>query len=415
MDLIGKKVGPYKILEQIGQGGMGVVFKARHEKLGRLVALKMLAPHLANNEEMRARFLREAKLQANLLHPNVVNIFDYIEEGKDVFLVMEYVSGQTLEEMLLQKGKFTIEETLHVAEGVLEALSFMHRKGIIHRDIKPSNIMVTDNGLIKVTDFGIARLVEGEAAITKAGAKVGTLYYMAPELIKSGKVSPLVDIYSLGITLYQLLTGKVPFAGKTEYEIIKGHLEKKPTPINELNPNIPAELAKTIHKALEKKPEHRFQSAADFLKEIQKIKSLLHSKSDKSKKKVSIPLKKAPNITLKWHYIAIAIGVILIIFAFIWFKKSRSQKDFIIPATIQVAPSNISSKATANIPNILYQPVPAEENESQNKKIEESTTRRDSPKENKPKSKQNRTNISSKKMPKKRESKRGISGWVIKK
>ena len=414
MDLIGKKVGPYKILEQIGQGGMGVVFKARHEKLGRLVALKMLAPHLANNEEMRARFLREAKLQANLLHPNVVNIFDYIEEGKDVFLVMEYVSGQTLEEMLLQKGKFTIEETLHVAEGVLEALSFMHRKGIIHRDIKPSNIMVTDNGLIKVTDFGIARLVEGEAAITKAGAKVGTLYYMAPELIKSGKVSPLVDIYSLGITLYQLLTGKVPFAGKTEYEIIKGHLEKKPTPINELNPNIPAELAKTIHKALEKKPEHRFQSAADFLKEIQKIKSLLHSKSDKSKKKVSIPLKKPPNITLKWHYIAIVIGVILIIFAFIWFKKSRSQKDFIIPATIHVAPSNIPSKATANIPNILYQPVPAEENERPNKKIEESTTQRENTKENKPKSKQNRTNISSKR-PKKRESKRGVSGWVIKK
>ncbi len=361
MDLIGQKIGPYEILEKIGQGGMGIVFKARHEKLGRLVALKMLVPHLANNQEMRARFLREAKLQANLVHPNVVNIFDYIEEGDNVFLVMEFVSGQTLEQMLLQKGQFTVQETLNVAEGVLEALAFMHRKGIIHRDIKPSNIMVTDSGLIKVTDFGIARLVEGDAAITRAGAKVGTLYYMAPELLKSGTVSPLVDIYSLGVTLYQLLTGKVPFAGRTEYEIIKGHIEKKPTPIKELNPNVPDDLVKAVEKALEKDPRKRFQSAAEFLQEIKKIKSSLENlqASKKHKKSIKISSKISPKIATgkfssKLPYIVIVVGIIILLAAFIWFQRSKPKQKIVIPAANSV-PSTIST-SVAIVPQVQQIP-----------------------------------------------------------
>jgi len=328
MGLIGQKVGPYEILEEIGRGGMGVVFKARHEKLGRLVALKMLAPHLAGNPKMRARFLREAKLQANLNHPNVVNIFDYLEEGENAFLVMEYVSGQTLEEMLLKKGRFSVEETLHVAKGVLEALSFMHRKGIIHRDIKPSNIMVTETGLVKVTDFGIARLAEEEAPITQVGGKIGTLFYMAPELLKEGKLSPAADIYSLGVTLFQLLSGKVPFTGKTEYEIIEAHLKKPPPDLQKLNPAVPKELATLIKQALAKRPEERFASADEFLVALKALKGEAVSHPPK---KALNPPKPSLNFPYLWVIIVLA-GLVLLLF--FWFHFHKPKKNIIIPARV---------------------------------------------------------------------------------
>ncbi len=336
MSLIGKKIGPYLVLEEIGRGGMGIVFKARHEKLGRLVALKMLAPHLSSNPTMRARFLREAKLQANLVHPNVVNIFDYLEEENNAFLVMEYVPGQTLEQMLLKKKRFSIPEVLFVAEGVLEALSFMHKKGIIHRDIKPSNIIVAENGLIKVTDFGIARLVE-EPSITQAGGKIGTLFYLAPELIKEGKLSPAADIYSLGVTLFQLLTGQVPFTGKTEYEIIKGHLEKPPPPIQKLNPEVPVTLVKVIEKALSKKPEDRFSSADELLQVIKDLKEKILS-SHKPKTFVEPPkfsiqtsflLEK---VKIYWWLGLVAFVLILAIAFWVW--HSQKRKPHIIPASL---------------------------------------------------------------------------------
>lgn len=280
MDLIGKRVGHYKIIEEIGKGGMGIVFKAVHEKLGRVVAIKMLAPHLSSSEEMRERFLREARLQAELSHPNVVNIFDYIEQDNNVFLVMEYVKGESLDKMLISRGKLTPEETLYIAEGVLQALSFMHKKGIIHRDIKPSNIMISETGIVKVTDFGIARLADEKSnEITKVGTKVGTLYYMAPELIKEGTISPLIDIYALGVTLYQLLTGRVPFIGNTEYEIIQGHLDKEPPPLTSLVKDVPKELVDIVYKALAKNPKNRFRSADEFLESVKLLRSSYQLKS----------------------------------------------------------------------------------------------------------------------------------------
>ncbi len=273
MRLVGKKVGCYEVVGEVGSGGMGIVYKAVHEKLGRTVVLKMLAPHLSNNPEMKARFLREARLQAELSHPNVVNIFDYFEQDENVFLVMEYVKGQSLDDMLSSRGKLSVEEVLYIADGVLQALSFMHKKGIIHRDIKPNNIMISETGVVKVTDFGVARLISEEEGITKVGTKVGTLYYMAPELIKAGQITPLIDIYALGITLYQLLTGRVPFTGTTDYEIIQGHLMKKPPPLDLFSDNIPRSLENLVNKAIAKNPRDRFSSADEFLKAVKALRS----------------------------------------------------------------------------------------------------------------------------------------------
>lgn len=264
--MIGKTIGSYTIVERISQGGMGIVFRGVHNKLEQPVAIKMLAPHLSGDPEMRARFLREARLQAKLSHPAVVNIFDYFEDEGNIFLVMEFVPGQSLEQMLLDRGKLPPKEVLDIAQGVLSALSFMHGKGIIHRDIKPGNIIISEQG-IKVTDFGIARLAEAETSITKDKRSFGTLCYMAPELLKTGEISPAIDIYSLGVTLFQLLCGVVPFSGATYYELIHGHLEKEPPSLHLLH-GIPVDLESVIKKALAKKPQERYESADDFLKKI---------------------------------------------------------------------------------------------------------------------------------------------------
>lgn len=254
----------YRLLEKIGEGGMGVVFKAVHEKLDRVVAVKRLAPHLVGNEAMFQRFLREARLQAKLAHPNVVNIFDYIEADGETYLIMEYVSGQTVKDMLAARGRLSLMEVLQIADGVLAGLAFMHRNGVVHRDIKPSNIMVSDAGMVKVTDFGIARLMTADSGLTRSGAGVGTLLYMAPELLKTGQVSFSVDLYSLGVTLYELLGGQPPFTGKTDLEIMLGHLEKAPPPLDlPLDPEH-GMMAEAIMRALAKDPAQRPRSAEEF-------------------------------------------------------------------------------------------------------------------------------------------------------
>ncbi len=299
--MVPKEIGSYYKIEKIGQGGMGIVFRGIHKKLEQTVAIKMLAPQFSDNPEMKKRFLREARLQARLSHPNVVNIFDYIEENGNLYLVMEYVRGKTLEEMLKSRGKLNPNEVLYIAEGVLSAVAFMHGQGIVHRDIKPSNIMLSDTGFIKVTDFGIARLVNDDATLTQAGKRLGTLYYMAPELIKTGQVTPSIDIYSFGITLYQLLTGKVPFPGKTEYEIIQGHLAKTPPPISQYCQDLHSSVENLVLKAIEKDPRKRFKSAQEFFNAVKETQTSLQAKHRKKtgakvNKTRVFPLPKIPKI-----------------------------------------------------------------------------------------------------------------------
>ncbi len=266
----------YDIVEKIGEGGMGQVYRAVHRRLDRPVAIKRLAPHLSHNQDMLKRFLQEARLQARLTHPNVVNIFDLIENDQGIFLVMEYVEGQTARDMLQGRERLSAAEALMIAEGVLSGLAFMHKNGVVHRDIKPSNIMVSVSGTVKVTDFGIARLVNEETGLTRFGGGIGTLHYMAPELIKSGQVSFAIDIYSLGATLHELLAGKPPFVGNTDLEIMMGHLEKEPPRIDFLPADEAGKACQAlIETALAKAPQDRFPSAEAFLAEVRRVRGML--------------------------------------------------------------------------------------------------------------------------------------------
>ncbi len=270
--MIGKEIGPYRIHRLIGKGGMGVVYQGVHTKLDQRVAIKVMTSEYAREEGMRERFVQEAKLQAQLSHPNVVNIFNYLEDESDIFLVMEFVPGRTLEQMLQAGGAISLPETLHIMDGVLSALEFMHGRGIVHRDIKPANIIITESGQVKVTDFGIAKAV-GEKGMTRTGTALGTVWYMSPERIRGEPIGHASDIYALGITLYQMVTGQVPFPSDSEYEVMRAHIEEPPPPPTGINADIPQALSDIILKALAKKPQDRFPSAEVFRKAINTVPS----------------------------------------------------------------------------------------------------------------------------------------------
>lgn len=266
-------IGPYEIIGKIGEGGMGVVYQGMHTKLGQKVAIKALFSKFDRDSEIQQRFLKEAKIQAQLSHPNIVNILNYIDEGRKSYIVMEYVVGQTLQEMLLERKILPVNEAVSISLDVLKALRYLHSKGIIHRDIKPSNIIIANDGTVKVTDFGIAKDTS-EADLTQTGGVVGTYRYMSPEQILGEKPTIASDVYSLGITIYYLLTGSAPFGGESGYEIMKAHLEEIPTPPWELNKDVPEKLGKIILKSISKNKSDRYQNVGDFAKDMSEAVSI---------------------------------------------------------------------------------------------------------------------------------------------
>ncbi len=263
--MIGREIGPYRIIEKIGQGGMGIVFKGLHVKLEQEVAIKVLAPELSQDPSMRERFINEAKIQARISHPNVVNVLNYVEEGSNLFLVMEYIPGETLDTLLKRTG--CCPNAVNVCISVLSALEFMHARGIVHRDIKPGNIMFLEDGTVKVMDFGIAK-VAGERGQTKTGMRLGTLWYMSPEQIMGEETSVASDLYSVGVTLYQMLTGRIPFGGDSEYMVMKAHLEERPIPPWEINANVSRNMGAVILKSMAKNKGERYRSAREFADDL---------------------------------------------------------------------------------------------------------------------------------------------------
>jgi len=266
--MLSKTVGPYKIIEKIAFGGMGVVYKGIHTRLEQFVAIKVLSPQFATNQIMKSKFLSEAKIQAQLSHPNVVNIINFIEEEDETYLIMEYIDGETLEDLLQRKNKISIDEALNISRSILSALRYMHSKGLAHRDIKPSNIMFNKEGVVKVTDFGITKII-GDDKNTKSGL-VGSYTYMSPEHILGEDAGIESDIYSFGVTLYRMVTGQVPFKGNTEYAIMKGHLENPRIPPWIINPQIPRKLGKVILKAISRNPKDRYRDTDELLNELDK-------------------------------------------------------------------------------------------------------------------------------------------------
>ena len=263
--MIGREIGPYRITERIGQGGMGIVYKGLHVKLEQEVAIKVLAPELSQDPSMRERFIKEAKIQAKISHPNVVNVFNYIEDGSNLFLVMEYIPGETLDARLKRMGRCPDAVTICIS--VLSALEFMHNRGIIHRDIKPGNIMFLEDGTVKVMDFGIAK-ISGERGQTRTGMRLGTLWYMSPEQIVGEEATVASDLYSVGVTLYQMVTGRIPFGGDSEYKVMKAHLEERPVPPWEIQGDVSREIGRIILKALAKDKKDRYQCARDFAADL---------------------------------------------------------------------------------------------------------------------------------------------------
>jgi serine/threonine-protein kinase len=252
--------GRYSLGQKLGKGAMGIVYRARDTVLDRNVALKQLAFRLAEDDEYAVRFRQEAKALARLTHPNVVQVFDLIEDGGKLWMVLEFVSGGDLASYLKKSGRLSIDSAVSLVLAVAEGLAYAHGQGIVHRDLKPANILLTDDLIPKISDFGIAKLTQS-SGLTEVGAVLGSPPYMSPEQCSGGAVDARADVYALGITLYELLSGKVPFEGDTA-SVLTRQIVESPIALSQLRADIPENLERVVHQMLAKKPEDRPENMA---------------------------------------------------------------------------------------------------------------------------------------------------------
>ena len=267
--MIGRTISHYKILEKLGEGGMGVVYKADDTKLERHVALKFLSPRILGTDEEKARFVHEAKAAAALNHPNICTIYEIDEADGQTFIAMECVEGRSLKARI-QSGSITLDETLAIAVQVAEGLTEAHAKGIIHRDIKPANIVVTPGGRAKIMDFGLARSSEA-TQLTAAGTTVGTVAYMSPEQARGGRVDHRTDIWSLGVILYEMIAGRRPFGGSRDQAVIYSILNEEPEPLSTAQPGVSGELENVVCRMLSKDPASRQPGPEEVLVDLSRL------------------------------------------------------------------------------------------------------------------------------------------------
>jgi serine/threonine protein kinase len=265
--MIGQTVlGQYELCDVLGQGGMSVVFKAKHKLTDQEVALKILPPELAAHSQVKSRFLEEAKALAALDHPNIVHLYNFGQENGSFVLAMQYVQGKTWERMILESKRLDWKHTCRIAIDVLKALEYAHGRGVVHRDMKPSNVLVrSHDGMATVMDFGIAKMTTS-TRLTATGQTMGTVRYMSPEQVRGQDVDLRTDIYSLGATIYESLVGDTPFDGNTHFEIMTKHLSEPPKTPSSLGIDVPYAVEEALMKSLSKKAEDRFESARDMRK-----------------------------------------------------------------------------------------------------------------------------------------------------
>jgi TolB-like protein/Tfp pilus assembly protein PilF/predicted Ser/Thr protein kinase len=273
--MIGQTISHYKILEKLGEGGMGVVYKAEDTKLKRIVALKFLSPFALGSAAEKARFVHEAQAAAALNHPNICTIYEIDEAEGQAFIAMEFVDGQSLKEKVAS-GMLQVANVIDIAIQIAEGLQAAHEKGITHRDIKPANVMITTKGQAKITDFGLAKLT-GRSRVTREGMTVGTIAYMSPEQGRGEEVDQRADIWSLGVVLYEMVTGQLPFKGEYEQAVVYSILNEEPEPLTGLRSGVPMELERIVLKALAKSPDERYQHADELLTDLRKFKKQLAS------------------------------------------------------------------------------------------------------------------------------------------
>jgi len=316
--MIGQKISHYKILEKLGEGGMGVVYRAEDTKLKRIVALKFLSPNILKNQEEKTRFLNEAQAAAAINHANVTTIYEINEHEDQTYISMEYVEGKTLKEIIkenstlkTQHSTLSIERIIDITTQICEGLKEAHEKGIIHRDIKSDNIMVTDKGQIKIMDFGLAKL-RGQPGTTKMGTTMGTANYMSPEQAMGKEIDHRTDIWSLGVVMYEMVAGELPFKGDYEQAIIYAILNEKPKPLTDLRPETPAEFWHTIEKSLSKDPDKRIQDGDTLLQGLKTIK-------DKTMVDKSITVRESVRKTSRLLLPTVIVAVILTILIGVYF------------------------------------------------------------------------------------------------
>ncbi len=272
--MIGKTVSHYRILEKLGEGGMGVVYKAEDTRLGRTVALKFLPPELSRDEEAKGRFIQEAQAASRLDHNNICTIYEIDQTDDDqMFIAMAYYKGETLKKrMVKSEGReatygVPVVDTIEIAVQIAQGLAKAHENGIIHRDIKPANVMITKDGVVKILDFGLAKLAGG-AKLTKSGATLGTVAYMSPEQAHGEEVDHRTDIWSLGVVMYEMLTGQLPFKGEFEQALVYSILKKEPVPISNLRSNVPEKFEGIVNKAMQKETSKRYQNLDELLADL---------------------------------------------------------------------------------------------------------------------------------------------------
>src|SRR5438105_1321949 len=352
--MIGTTVGHYRILEKLGGGGMGVVYEAEDLNLGRHVALKFLPEHLAHDPQALERFRREARAASALNHPNICTIHEIAEDGGQHFIVMEMLSGQTLKHRL-QSGAIALDQLLENAVQLADALDAAHSQRIVHRDIKPANIFITKRGAAKILDFGLAKLTgkpdapvaEGatiEENLTSPGSTVGTVAYMSPEQARGEALDQRSDLFSFGAVLYEMATGRMAFGGNTSALVFDAILHKDPSSPVRINPDLPAELEHIINKALEKEPGRRYQSAAEMLADLKR----LRRDSSSGQMKATTDSKPVQR-SRKKLFAGVGIAAVLALLALILFIF-RGQSDGKEISSIAVLPF----VNTANDPNTDY-------------------------------------------------------------
>jgi predicted Ser/Thr protein kinase len=261
--MIGEQVANFRIIEKLGEGGMGVVYKAMDVHLERPVAIKMLTPELSHNPEIVERFRTEARAQANLNHVNLATLYAFFVHEGNAFIAMEYVEGENFEQVIRRRGPLPVEDAVPWFKQALLGVGAAHRMGIVHRDIKPTNLMLNREGIVKVMDFGIAKVV-GVRGATRTGMQLGTPAYMSPEQIQGRAIDVRTDIYALGITLYQMLSGHVPFEEGSDFEIMRHQVSTPPPPMVSRHPYAPVQYQNVVTKAIEKNPESRYRSVEEF-------------------------------------------------------------------------------------------------------------------------------------------------------
>jgi serine/threonine-protein kinase len=270
----------YEIEELVGTGGMSSVYRARDRLLERHVALKVLHPHHASDDDFVERFRREARSVAQLSHPNIVTVIDRGDDDGRQFIVFEYVDGENLKEIVVREGALPVRRALELALQVGRGLAFAHAQGLVHRDVKPQNVLMNGDDQAKVTDFGIARSIDVEGGVTQTGTVLGTSSYIAPEQAGGGDITPQTDVYSFGVVLYELLTGEVPFPGDSFVAVAMKHINEPPPDVRASRPDVPPRLAAAVSRALAKEPSERFASMDELVAELSACLAELDSEVD---------------------------------------------------------------------------------------------------------------------------------------